>query len=246
MRLLGTVLLFNWCNWCITLLVRIIENVTVIILSYLLIHRQVYGASRDLYQRVDEQGYLLQLFSGCSECGIYCAMTSYIAYHYCVINNASSFIVPLMWRHNDSLLNRLFRRRSMKTSKLRVTGLRAGIHRRSVNSPHKVPVTRKMFSFDDVIRCIGIFWNWSPQKTTCISNSHQRYKLVNPPEQWVKRFRKLSKITHNVVKCTSNICLKGDVHDHLYIFLLFFIWIYDTYMFCTVWLRDANSLNMWF
>ena len=26
-----------------------------------------------------------------------------------------------------------------------------GIHRWSVNSPHKWPVTRKMFSFDDVI-----------------------------------------------------------------------------------------------
>ena len=28
-----------------------------------------------------------------------------------------------------------------------------GIHRRPVNSPHKWPVTRKMFSFDDVIMC---------------------------------------------------------------------------------------------
>ena len=52
------------------------------------------------------------------------------------------------WRHNDHdgvsnhqprgcLLNRLYRRRSKKTSKLRVTGLCAG------NSPG--PVTRKMF-----------------------------------------------------------------------------------------------------
>ena len=52
---------------------------------------------------------------------------------------------------HDSLLNRLFRRRSKKKSKLRVTGLCAGIHRRPVNSPHKWPVTRKMFPFDDVI-----------------------------------------------------------------------------------------------
>ena len=69
---------------------------------------------------------------------------------------------PLHWRHNghdsvsdhqhhDCLLNRLFRRRSKKISKLRVTGLCAGIHRRPVNSPHKWPVTRKMFPFDDVI-----------------------------------------------------------------------------------------------
>ena len=64
--------------------------------------------------------------------------------------------ISLQWRHNDNdgvsnhqphgcLLNRLFRRRWKKTSKLRVTGLCAG------NSPHKWPVTRKMFPFDDVI-----------------------------------------------------------------------------------------------
>ena len=33
-----------------------------------------------------------------------------------------------------------------------------GIHRRSVNSPHKWPVTRKMFSFDDVIMPIMILF----------------------------------------------------------------------------------------
>ena len=68
----------------------------------------------------------------------------------------------LQWRHNDHdsvsnhqhhgcLLNRLFGRRSKKTSKLRVTGLCAGNSPGPVNSPHKGPVTRKMFPFDDVI-----------------------------------------------------------------------------------------------
>ena len=68
----------------------------------------------------------------------------------------------LQWRHNepdwvsnhqphDCLLNRLFRLRSKKTSKLRVTGLCEGIHRGPVNSPHKWPVAQKMFPFDDVI-----------------------------------------------------------------------------------------------
>ena len=52
---------------------------------------------------------------------------------------------------HDCLLNRLFRRRSKKTSKLRVTGLCAGNHRWPVNSPHKWPVTLKIFLFDDVI-----------------------------------------------------------------------------------------------
>ena len=68
----------------------------------------------------------------------------------------------LHWRHNDHdsvsnhqphgcLLNRLFRRRSKKTPKLRVTGLCVGNSPGPVNSPHKGPVTRKMFLFDDVI-----------------------------------------------------------------------------------------------
>ena len=68
----------------------------------------------------------------------------------------------LQWRHNERdgvwnhrylecLFNGLFRRRSKKTSKLRVTGLCAGNSPGPVNSPHKGPVTRKMFPFDDVI-----------------------------------------------------------------------------------------------
>ena len=68
----------------------------------------------------------------------------------------------LQWRHNDHdgvsnhqphgyLLNRLFRRRSKKTSKLRVTGVCVGNSPGPVNCPHKGPVTRKMFSFDNVI-----------------------------------------------------------------------------------------------
>ena len=74
----------------------------------------------------------------------------------------SDVIITLRWRHNDldgvsnhqphgCLLNRLFRRRSKKTSKLRVTGLCVGNSPGPVNSPHKGPVTRKMFPFDDVI-----------------------------------------------------------------------------------------------
>ena len=73
-----------------------------------------------------------------------------------------TMLCSLQWRHNDHdgvsnhqphgcLLNRLFRRRSKKTSKLRVTGLCVGKSPGPVNSPHKGTVTRKMFPFDDVI-----------------------------------------------------------------------------------------------
>ena len=99
----------------------------------------------------------------------------------------------LQWRHNgrdgDSnhqphacLLNRLFRCRSKKTSKLHVTGLCAG------NFPHKWPVTRMfpMFPLDDVIiqccyiavkfdRCLCYFlanqyskWSALLKNITCI------------------------------------------------------------------------------
>ena len=76
--------------------------------------------------------------------------------------SSNSLIYTLHWRHNDHdgvsnhqphgcLLNRLFRRRSKKTSKFRVTGLCVGDSPGPVNSPHKGPVTRKMFPFDDGI-----------------------------------------------------------------------------------------------
>ena len=76
----------------------------------------------------------------------------------------------LQWRHNerdgvsnhqprDCLLNRLFSRRSKKTSKVRVTGLCAENSPVSGEFPaHKGPVTRKMFPFDDVIRSKKVKW----------------------------------------------------------------------------------------
>ena len=73
----------------------------------------------------------------------------------------------LQWRHNerdgvwnhqphDCLLNRLFRRRSKKTSKLHVTVLCVCVcvgGGGPVNPPHKGIITRKMLPFDDVIMC---------------------------------------------------------------------------------------------
>ena len=72
----------------------------------------------------------------------------------------TQFTDKFHWRRNDHggvsnhqprgcLLNRLFRRRWKKTSKLRVTGLCAG--NSPVPVPHIGPVMRKMFPFDDPI-----------------------------------------------------------------------------------------------
>ena len=73
---------------------------------------------------------------------------------------AGTFWESLQWLHNerdsisnhqsyDCLLNGLPMRRSKNISKLRVTDFCAG--NPPMNSPHKRPVTREMFPFDDVI-----------------------------------------------------------------------------------------------
>ena len=51
----------------------------------------------------------------------------------------------------DCVLNPLFRRRSKKASKLRVTGLCVGNSRGTGEFPHKGPVTRIISPFDDAI-----------------------------------------------------------------------------------------------
>ena len=79
-----------------------------------------------------------------------------------------------MWHHSDvtmsdgvpnhqcpdCLFNRLFGRRSNKSSKLRVTALVVRrIHRWPVDSPHKGLVTRKMFLFYDVM--VTLTWTFN-------------------------------------------------------------------------------------
>ena len=78
-------------------------------------------------------------------------------------------MISLQWLHNgrdsvsnhqphDCLLNRLFRRRSKKTSSSASLAFVRGIHRGPVNSPHKWPVTRKMFQLDDVIMLCCVYF----------------------------------------------------------------------------------------
>ena len=70
--------------------------------------------------------------------------------------------LALQWRHNgrdslsdyqlhDCYLNRLFRHRSKKTSKLRATGLSAGNSPEAGEIPAQMASNAKMFPFDDVI-----------------------------------------------------------------------------------------------
>ena len=72
------------------------------------------------------------------------------------------FLNTLQWRHNgldvvsnhqpqDCLLNRLFRRRSKKAQKLRVTGLCAGNSPVTDEFPSQRASSSELFPFDDVI-----------------------------------------------------------------------------------------------
>ena len=83
----------------------------------------------------------------------------------------------LQWRHNEydcvsnhrrlyCLPNRLFRHRSKKSSAS--LAFVWGIHRSPVNSPHKRPVTRKMFPFYDVI-----------MNRICIQLNKSSYRVLN-------------------------------------------------------------------
>ena len=89
-----------------------------------------------------------------------------------------SYSYSLQWRHNgrdsvsnhqrhDCFLNRLFRRRSMKTSKLRVTGLCEGNSPVTGASPHRwfpaqMANNAEIFPLYDVImcRCDYSFISW--------------------------------------------------------------------------------------
>ena len=99
----------------------------------------------------------------------FCVLIAFLASSHVLLAQSGE---SLHWRHNDHdgvsnhqphgcLLNRLFRRRSKKTLKLRVTGLCAGNSPGPVNSPHKGPVMRKMVPFDDVIMML-IKSDWDP------------------------------------------------------------------------------------
>ena len=105
--------------------------------------------------------HLMAFIAWCTGClwQTYHGMYS-LWYHLGVVVRGS-----LQWRHNGCdgvsnhqphhcFLNRLFRHRWMKTSKLRVTGHCAAnslVTGWPVNSPHKRPDTQKMSPFDDVI-----------------------------------------------------------------------------------------------
>ena len=103
------------------------------------------------------------------------------------------FHPALRWRHNDHagvsnhqppgcLLNRLFRRKSKKTSKLRVTGLCAG------NSPGTGEFSAQMASYAENV---SIWWR------------HHGPMKYNPELRWI-----LSKMHEHYVTCNSRVNMR--------------------------------------
>ena len=119
-------------------------------------------------------------------------------------NTYNFSVITLQWRHNghdsvsnhqphDCLLNHLFRRRSKKTSKLRVTGLYAANSLGTGEFPRKWPVTGKMFSFMIKLPEIGATQHKDGSADgTTRNQAHQREDI------WTKglRFAHCTHVTH--------------------------------------------------
>ena len=93
------------------------------------------------------------------------------------VPTGTSIYTPLQWRHNgrncDCLLNRLFRRRSTKTSKLRVTGLFAG------NSPG--PVTSEFpTQMASNAKNVSIWWRHHDKQHGTLPNEYWQYRRGYP------------------------------------------------------------------
>ena len=84
-----------------------------------------------------------------AKCGPFYCSSVYVHYHYCdvIMNTIASQITSLtiLYLTVNSGTDQRKHQSSASLAFVR------GIHRRPVNSPHKGPVTRKMFPFDDVI-----------------------------------------------------------------------------------------------
>ena len=96
--------------------------------------------------------------------------------------------ITLQWCHNerdgvpnnqphDCLLNHLFTQRSRKHQSSASLVFVRGIHRWPVNSPHKGPVTRKMFPFDDVIIKLE-YWQMTSDKLDVATCFRHQWTLL--------------------------------------------------------------------
>ena len=136
------------------------------------------------------------------------------------------FIGPLQWRHNGGMASQITVASQITSLTIVYSGIdqrkhkcsawlvfARGIHRWPVNYPHKGPVTRKMFSFDDVI----MPWRKNAQVPGFSSTpSFDR-------DPWLDMFQKT---TTNLsfrwtILCLSNVNLKNR---NMNVTLVYFSW----------------------
>ena len=117
----------------------------------------------------------------------------------------------LQWRHNkrdgvsnhrrlDCLLNRLFRRRPKKTSKLRITGFCEGKSPVTSEFPAQRAETRKIFPFDGVIMIYIVPRNITVLILTSKEIIYVNNGLPTPPSSPVGLTKTLSPCNSEYVK----------------------------------------------
>ena len=154
-----------------------------------------------------------------------------VSMHQVIIPIVAPLCITLQWRHNgrdsvsnhqphDCLLNDLFRLRWKKTWKLRVTGLYA------VNSPHKWPVTRKMFPCNDVIMVCGLLY--PPGRI--VLNVHIKYQMCVIDILKVNQLLLL--LPHRVYM------LEGNMH-------WYYIYLYITKITKYKWMKIVLTLHLY-
>ena len=89
-----------------------------------------------------------------------------------------------------------------------------GIHRWPVNSPHKWPVTREMFPFDDVIMALI---HLCPLSIILISDIFSTFGLQDRSMSWESEWVYVE--TDIIWILTENVWYFDSYHNHKYIFI---------------------------
>ena len=151
---------------------------------------------------------------------------SVICAYYCILHACECSTLP--WRHNEhdgvtnhqrlDCLNADQRKHQSSASLASVRG----IHRRPVNSPHKGPVTRKMFPFDDVImKAVGqwytafmfIILTLQSISSNCSElvfqkiNRWQAIRWLTLHMEWMQCLGRF----HNIIYSNNQLFLLGDL-----------------------------------
>ena len=89
-----------------------------------------------------------------------------------------------------------------------------GIHRGPVNSPHKWPVTRKMFPFDDVIMTQSIFFKIHTRDTSFLSRVNYGVTFLIWNNGLCSTFA--NAVLHAISHCTLPVWLTNYIHHRLW------------------------------